>query len=119
MSTVLIIIIVVAVIALVAFLVVGRQAKARKDETRRVEAGQHRDEAQVGSARAASREAEAEERQARAKREKAKADEQATLARTEHQEAKKRRQHADSLDPDVDEDDERARRQQGSQEGRR
>ena len=61
----------------------------------------------MSAARAASREAEAEERAARAKREKAKADEQATLARTEHQQAEERHQHADSLDPDVDEDDER------------
>lgn len=116
--TVLIIVIVLAVIALVAFLVVGRKARERKHETRRVEAGQHRDEAQVSSARAASREAEAEERAARAKGEQAKADEQATLARTEHQEAEDRHQHADKLDPDVDEDDEQARRQEGTQERR-
>ena len=118
MSTLVIILIVLAVIALVAFLVVGRKAKERKDETRRVEAGQHRDEAQVGSARAAGREAEAEERGARAKREQAKAEEQSTLARTERQQAEDRHQHADSLDPDVDEDDERARRQEGTGERR-
>ena len=103
----------VALIALVA-LFVWEEGARRSHETKRVEAGQHREEAHVGSARADSREAEAEERAARAKREQAQAEEQAALARTERRQAEERHQHADSLDPDVDEDDERARRQEGA-----
>jgi hypothetical protein len=82
----------------------ARKAKVRREETRRVEAGEHRDQARVETARADHREAEVEERAARARREKAKAEEQAVLAAQERQQAEERHAEADRLDPDVDAD---------------
>ena len=62
MTEVLIIIGVVLVLALIAALIMGRQAKTRRDEGHRIEAREHREEAGIRSARADSKEAEAEEK---------------------------------------------------------
>lgn len=105
MSTgLLIALILIAVVALGLLLVSSRAAKAKRDETKRADAGEHREQARVEGARADSRAAEAEERAARAKREKARADEQAVIAERERRGAVERHEEADRLDPDVDED---------------
>jgi len=103
LTTVLIIIGVVVVLAIIAALVMGKQAKTKRDESNRVEARGHREEAGIATARADSKEAAAEEKAARAKRAQAEADEHAALARRERESASERHEHADALDPDVDE----------------
>lgn len=119
MSTgLLIALIVIAVVVLGLLLVSSRAAKAKGDETKRVEAGEHRDQARVEGARADSRAAEAEERAARAKREKAKADEQAAIADRERRGAAERHEEADRIDPDVDEDAEDRRPTEEREGGR-
>jgi len=113
-STALLVILIVLAIVVIAALVMGsRKARERQHEARRVEADEHREEAQIRDSRARAQEAEAEERAAKAKREAAHADEQSTLARQERRAAEDRHRQADQIDPDVDEDaaaEERARR---------
>jgi len=102
-TTVLIIVGVVLVLAIIAALVMGNKAKTKRDESNRIEAKGHREEAGIASARADSKEAAAEEKAAHAKRAKAEAQEHEAVARRERESANERHQHADSLDPDVDE----------------
>jgi FtsZ-interacting cell division protein ZipA len=90
------------VIAIVAWL--SRRARNRRLETRRVDARRHREDASIATAQAEKTQAEADERAARARREAAKAEEAAVTARQQQRFARERHAHADSLDPDVDDD---------------
>ena len=86
------------VLALVA--VLARKGRERRLETRRVEAGEIRREAELHGARADGIRAEAEERAARARREEAVAREQALRADEHAQEADEHHRRAAELDPD-------------------
>jgi flagellar biosynthesis/type III secretory pathway M-ring protein FliF/YscJ len=106
MDTGLVIAIVVAALIVLALVVlIGRKSRARRHERLRTEAGEHREEARIGAARADREQAEAEERAARARAELAQADEQATRAGRERRTAEERHRHAAKLDPDADKDD--------------
>jgi hypothetical protein len=94
--------VIVGVVLLALFVLVGRRRKAARDEEHRVEAREHREEAQIRGARAERTRAEAEERAARARREQAVADEQAAAAGREQRFARERHRRADELDPDRD-----------------
>ena len=85
MDPLVIVLIVLVVIALVAAVAEGSRAREQRRESRRIEASEHRAEAQVRGARADAQAAEAEERAARARREQAKADAQAALARNQRE----------------------------------
>lgn len=106
MSTgLLIALIVVAAIVMALVLAGSWQRRARRMEERRVEAGEHREEARIRSSRADRREAEAEEQAAKGRRDQALADEQAALAAQERRSADERYEHADRVDPDTDHED--------------
>jgi hypothetical protein len=99
----LIIVIAIAALALIGlFVLIGRRKSEARTEQRRVEAHEHREEAQMRGARAERTRAEAEERAARARREQALADEQAAAANREQRFARDRHREADELDPDRD-----------------
>ncbi|MEJ7715200.1 MAG: hypothetical protein WKF40_05625 [Thermoleophilaceae bacterium] len=117
MTKTLIIIAVIVVIAIIVFLLIGRQAKAKRDEKHRGEALEHREEAKVRTARADSKEAEAEEQAAVAKREQARAEEQRTVAERERRAADDRHDQADRLDPDVDHETRREQRDGNREQG--
>jgi FtsZ-interacting cell division protein ZipA len=91
MSTGLVIVlIVVGVLILIALFLAGRKRQERRLESQRIEAGSHREEAELRGARAQRAEAEAREQAIRAEKEKAAAEEHADRAR--------------ELDPDRDPD---------------
>jgi FtsZ-interacting cell division protein ZipA len=82
MSTGLVIVlIVVGVLILIGLFLAGRKRQEQRLESRRVEAGGHRDEAELRGARAQRAEAEAREQSLRAERERAAAEEHAERAR--------------------------------------
>jgi len=91
MSTGLVIaLIVVGVLILIALFLAGRKRQERRLESQRIEAGSHREEAEVRGVRAQRAEAEAREQAIRAEKEKEAAEEHAERAR--------------ELDPDRDPD---------------
>ncbi len=106
MDTVLLIVLIVAAVVVLALVfIASRKARVRRDESNRIEAGEHREEARIRGARAERQQAEAEEQAARARAELADADEQAALAGRERRAAEERHQEAARLDPDVDENE--------------
>lgn len=91
MSTGLVIVLIVAgVLILIALFLAGRKRQERRLESQRIEAGAHREEADLRGARAQRAEAEAREQQIRAEKEREAAEEHAERAR--------------ELDPDRDPD---------------
>jgi hypothetical protein len=118
MSTGVIIAIVVAVLIVLAILwLVGRSARERRLDTRRHEAREIRQEAEIGRAQADRTKAEADERAARARREEASAREQSVRAEEQQREVRDRHLEAAALDPDVDEKEAAERYDQGGTEG--
>jgi hypothetical protein len=101
--TVVVVLVVLAVIAAVTLLAL--QGRRRRQEQQRIEAAEHRHEAEIRSASAERREAEASERAARAEREQAQAHEQAARARQDREAAEERHAAADRVDPDHRTDD--------------
>jgi hypothetical protein len=101
--TVVVVLVVLAVIAGVTLLAL--QGRRRRQEQQRIEASEHRHEAEIRSASAERREAEASERAARAEREQAQAREQAARARQDREAAEARHAAADRVDPDHRTDD--------------
>jgi hypothetical protein len=73
--------IVVGVLILIVLFLAGRKRQERRLESQRIEAGTHREEAELRGARAQQAEAEAREQAIRAEKEKAAADEHAARAR--------------------------------------
>jgi hypothetical protein len=106
MVTVVVVLVVLAVIAAVALL--AARSRRRKQEQQRVEAAEHRHEAEIHAASAQRREAEAKERAARAEREQAQAREQAARAQQDREAAQERYAAAERLDPDRSHSDETA-----------
>ncbi len=96
--TIVVVLVVLAAIAVVALLVA--QSRRRKQEQQRIEAAEHRHEAEIRTASAQRREAEASERAARAEHEQAQAREQAARARQDREVAEARHAAADRVDPD-------------------
>jgi hypothetical protein len=96
---VVVIVVIFAVLALAGFVVA--RVRKRKEEQNRLEAAEHRHEAEIRSASAERREAEASERAARARHEEAQAREQAARAQQDREVAEERRIAADRIDPDV------------------
>jgi hypothetical protein len=96
--TIVVVLVVLAAIALVALL--AAQSRRRRQEQQRIEAAEHRHEAEIRSASAERREAEAGERAARAEHEQAQAREQAARARQDREVAEARHAAADRVDPD-------------------
>ena len=96
---VVVIVVIFAVLALAGF--AAARVRKRKEEQRRLEAAEHRHEAEIRSASAERREAEASERAARARHEEAQAREQAARAQQDRDVAEERRSAADRIDPDV------------------
>jgi FtsZ-interacting cell division protein ZipA len=82
MSTGLVIVLIaVGVLILIALFLAGRRRQVRRLESQRIEAGSHREEAELRGARAQRAEAEAREQAIRAEKEKAAAEEHAERAR--------------------------------------
>jgi len=106
MVTVVVVLVVLAVIAAVALL--AARSRRRRQEQQRVEAAEHRHEAEIHAASAQRREAEAKERAARAEREQAQAREQAARAQQDREAAQERYAAAERLDPDRSGTDESA-----------
>src|SRR5688572_28699340 len=117
MSTGAIIAIVIGALILIALAVLlARRGRERRLETRRVEAGEHRDQARVRARTAEREQAEADEATARAKKARAHAEEQAAQARRAEAEAEAKADHAthertqaqelhgraDEIDPDAE-----------------
>jgi hypothetical protein len=96
--TIVVVLVVLAAIVVVALL--AAQSRRRKQEQQRIEAAEHRHEAEIRSASAQRREAEASERAARAEHEQAQAREQAARARQDREVAEARHAAADRIDPD-------------------
>jgi hypothetical protein len=96
--TIFVVLVVLAAIVVVALL--AAQSRRRKQEQQRIEAAEHRHEADIRSASAQRREAEAGERAARAEHEQAQAREQAARARQDREVAEARHAAADRVDPD-------------------
>ncbi len=96
--TIVVVLVVLAAIAVVALL--AAQSRRRKQEQQRIEAAEHRHEAEIRTASAQRREAEASERAARAEHEQAQAREQAARARQDREVAEARHAAADRVDPD-------------------
>ena len=96
--TIVVVLVVLAAIVVVALL--AAQSRRRKQEQQRIEAAEHRHEAEIRSASAQRREAEASERAARAEHEQAQAREQAARARQDREVAQARHAAADRVDPD-------------------
>jgi hypothetical protein len=96
--TIVVVLVVLAAIAVVALL--AAQSRRRRQEQQRIEAAEHRHEAEIRSASAQRREAEASERAARAEHEQAQAREQAARARQDREVAEARHAAADRVDPD-------------------
>jgi hypothetical protein len=99
----LIVVIVVVVLAVLAVAgLSAARARKRKEEEQRLEAAEHRHEAEIRTASADRREAEAAERAARARHEEAQANEQAARAQQDRELAQERQVAADRIDPDSD-----------------
>jgi hypothetical protein len=99
----LIVVIVLVVLALlVAVGILVARSRQRRQEQQRLEAAEHRHDAEIRTASAERREAEAAERAARAQHEQAQAREQAARARQDREVAQARHAAADRIDPDVD-----------------
>ena len=96
---VVVIVVIFAVLAFAGF--AAAQVRKRNEEAKRLEAAEHRHEAEIRSASADRREAEASERAARARHEEAQAREQAARAQQDREVAEERRSAADRIDPDV------------------
>jgi hypothetical protein len=96
--TIVVVLVVLAAIVVVALL--AAQSRRRRQEQQRIEAAEHRHEAEIRSASAQRREAEASERAARAEHEQAQAREQAARARQDREVAEARHAAADRVDPD-------------------
>jgi hypothetical protein len=106
MDTGVIIAIVIGALILLALLwFVGRKGRERRHETRRVEAGEIRREAELGSAQADKTRAEADAQAAEARRQEALAREHAASAEEQHREARERHIEAAKKDPDADPDE--------------
>ncbi|GAA3057509.1 hypothetical protein GCM10010464_22660 [Pseudonocardia yunnanensis] len=99
---VVVIVVIFAVLAFAGF--AAARVRRRKEEQNRLEAAEHRHEAEIRSASAERREAEASERAARARHEEAQAREQAARAQQDRDVAEERRAAADRIDPDVSRD---------------
>ncbi|WP_433292895.1 hypothetical protein ACQPZQ_06165 [Pseudonocardia sp. CA-142604] len=95
---VVVIVLIFAVLAFAGF--AAARVRRRKEEENRLEAAEHRHEAEIRSASAERREAEASERAARARHEEAQAREQAARAQQDREVAEERRSAADRIDPD-------------------
>lgn len=101
MDTAVIVAIVVAAVLVIAVLIVVSRSRAKRvTEERRVEAGEHRDEARIQHLEADRSAAEAEERSARAKREAAAAEQQSLEAEQRRGKAVASEERARDLDPD-------------------
>ena len=109
--TIVVVLVVLAAIVVVALL--AAQSRRRKQEQQRIEAAEHRHEADIRSASAQRREAEASERAARAEHEQAQAREQAARARQDREVAEARHAAADRVDPGRDEGRQREQSEQG------
>jgi hypothetical protein len=96
---VVVIVLIFAVLAFAGF--AAARVRRRKEEENRLEAADHRHEAEIRSASADRREAEASERAARARHEEAQAREQAIRAQQDREVAEERRSAADRIDPDA------------------
>lgn len=108
MDTGVIIAIVVAVIVVLVVLALMAKARSRKQaDQHRAEAAEHRDLARVAQMEADRKAAEAEERAARARKEQLAAETQRLEADRAAAEAVDLREHADTVDPDVDVDADR------------
>jgi hypothetical protein len=83
----------------------SQRARVKRDEARRIEAGEHREKARTRELAADRQAAEAEERLAKAKREVAVAEHQAEEASRTRAEAADLDQRARELDPDEDTSD--------------
>jgi hypothetical protein len=105
MEALIIILVIAGIVVLLVALFLGRRARDRKLEGRRVEATQLRQEADQRSQQAAEREREAERQAARAREERTEAEAQA--------------HRADELDPDVDTSDDGDRGDDGDRERER
>jgi multidrug efflux pump subunit AcrA (membrane-fusion protein) len=106
MDTGVIIAIVIGALILLALLwFVGRKGRERRHETRRVEAGEIRREAELGGAQADKTRAEAEAQSAEARRQDALARERSASAEEQHREARERHIEAAKKDPDADPDE--------------
>ena len=102
---VIIAIVVAALILLGLFWFMGKKGRERRHETRRVEAGEIRREAELGRAQADKTRAEAEAQGAEARRQEALARERAASAEEQHREARERHIEAAKKDPDADPDE--------------
>ena len=91
---VIVVIVVVALVLLAVLVLVARRGRERRHETRRVEAGEMRREAEVHDARAQGASAEADESGARARREEAAAREQTVRAEEHGEKAEERHRRA-------------------------
>ena len=106
MDTGVIVAIVVGALILLALLwLVGRAGRARRHDTRRVEAREIRREAEVGRAQADRTRAEADAQGAEARRQDALARERAAAADEQQREARERHIEAAEKDPDADPDE--------------
>jgi len=106
MDTGVIVAIVVGALILLALLwFVGRAGRARRHDTRRVEAREIRREAEVGRAQADRTRAEADAQGAEARRQEAMARERSATADEQHREARERHVEAARKDPDADPDE--------------
>ena len=93
----------VAVLAVIA-LVVAKALGSRRTERRRLEAAQHREQAQTTELEADMQSAEADERAARARREQLAAEQQKLEAEQRRGEAAELHAKADALDPQTGDD---------------
>jgi hypothetical protein len=116
----LIVVIVVVVLAVLAVAgLSAARARKRKEEEQRLEAAEHRHEAEIRTASADRREAEAAERAARARHEEAQANEQAARAQQDREVAQERQAAADRIDPDADARDRNGRDDHGGRHAAR
>ncbi|WP_433278949.1 hypothetical protein ACQPZA_05520 [Pseudonocardia xinjiangensis] len=98
------VLLVIVVVIVAVLLVTGLsaiRARNRRQEQQRLEAAEHRHEAEIRTASAERREAEAAERAAKARHEEARANEEAARAQQDREVAQERQAAADRIDPDV------------------
>jgi uncharacterized membrane protein YhiD involved in acid resistance len=95
-------IVVVVLVVLVVLALVARARGRKRDEQHRAEAAEHRDLARVAQVEADRKAAEADERAARARKEQLAAETQRLEAERAAAEAVDLRDHADTIDPDVE-----------------
>lgn len=115
-QTVAIIVLVVLVAAVVAGVLLFRK---RSSAHRRLQAAQHRREAEIRAANAERLEVEAAERAERARQEEARAQEQAAQARAEREAAEARLAQANRIDPDLQPDGRRVTGRDAAEEHER